>query len=59
MVFKIEIKPMAKTDYKTIDQYHAAFAGAGEIVERMQQIRDIVHELAPAVEETITYSGHH
>ena len=44
---------MAKTDYKTIDQYHKAFAK--EQVERMQIIRDIIHKVVPDVEETISY----
>jgi uncharacterized protein YdhG (YjbR/CyaY superfamily) len=44
---------MAKTDYKTIDQYHNAFSG--EVVERMQTIRDIIHKAVPGVEETISY----
>lgn len=44
---------MAKTDYKTIDQYHKAFSG--EVVERMQAIRDIIHKVVPDVEETISY----
>ena len=44
---------MAKTDYKTIDQYHSAFPA--EAVKRMQMIRDIVHKVVPDVEETISY----
>ena len=44
---------MAKTDYKTIDQYHQAFSG--EVLERMQAIRKIIHEVVPVVEETISY----
>ena len=44
---------MAKTDYKTIDQYHQAFSG--EALERMQAIRKIIHEVVPVVEETISY----
>ena len=44
---------MAKTDYKTIDQYHQAFPA--DVVGRMQQIRDIVHKVVPGVEETISY----
>ena len=44
---------MAKTDYKSIDQYHKAFSG--ETVQRMQKIRDIIHKVVPDVEETISY----
>lgn len=44
---------MAKTDYKTIDQYHKAFPA--EVQEKMQSIRGIVHKVAPDVEETISY----
>jgi uncharacterized protein YdhG (YjbR/CyaY superfamily) len=44
---------MPKTDYKTIDQYHAAFSG--EVVARMQKIREIIHKAVPDVEEVISY----
>jgi uncharacterized protein YdhG (YjbR/CyaY superfamily) len=44
---------MAKTDYKTIDQYHATFPAP--VVERMQSIRDIIHKEVPDVEEVISY----
>lgn len=44
---------MAKTDYKTIDQYQDNFSG--EVLERMQTIRDIIHKAVPGVEETISY----
>jgi uncharacterized protein YdhG (YjbR/CyaY superfamily) len=44
---------MAKTDYKTIDQYNKDFPAA--TVERMQTIRDIIHKVVPDVEETISY----
>jgi len=44
---------MAKTDYKTIDQYHDVFPA--DVAGRMQQIRDIVHKIVPGVEETISY----
>lgn len=44
---------MAKTDYRTIDQYHKTFPG--EVQERMQSIREIVHKVVPDVEETISY----
>jgi uncharacterized protein YdhG (YjbR/CyaY superfamily) len=44
---------MAKTDYKTIDQYHKAHPA--EVVERMQAIRNAVHKVVPGVEEVISY----
>ena len=44
---------MAKTDYKSIDQYHQAFTG--ESLARMQTIRKIIHEVVPGVEESISY----
>lgn len=44
---------MAKTDFKTIDEYQTTFPV--EIQERMQQIRKIVHETVPGVEEVISY----
>lgn len=44
---------MAKTDYKTIDQYHDTFPAA--IAERMQLIRDIIHKEVPDAEEVISY----
>lgn len=44
---------MAKTDYKTIDQYHEAFPA--ESVERMQEIRQLIHQVAPDAEEVISY----
>jgi uncharacterized protein YdhG (YjbR/CyaY superfamily) len=44
---------MAKTDFKTIAEYHATFEG--DTLERMQQIRDLIHRLVPEVEETISY----
>lgn len=44
---------MAKTDFKTIDEYHATFSA--QAVERMQQIRKIVKEVAPDAEEVISY----
>src|SRR5690606_2661325 len=44
---------MAKTDFKTIDEYQATFPT--EIKERMQQIRDLIHEAVPGVEEVISY----
>lgn len=44
---------MAKTDFKTIDEYHATFPA--DVQERMQQIRKVVNEVAPEVEEVISY----
>jgi uncharacterized protein YdhG (YjbR/CyaY superfamily) len=44
---------MAKTDFKTIDEYHSTFPP--EIAERMQQIREIVHDVAPGAQEVISY----
>lgn len=44
---------MAKTDFKTIDEYHAMFPT--KLQERMQQIREIVNEAVPGVEEVISY----
>jgi uncharacterized protein YdhG (YjbR/CyaY superfamily) len=44
---------MAKTDFKTIDEYHAS--QPAEAVERMQQIRDLIHQIVPEVEEVISY----
>ena len=44
---------MAKTDYKTINEYHQAFPK--EIQERMQDIRELVHKIAQEAEEVISY----
>ncbi len=44
---------MAKTDFKTIDDYQVAFPAA--VQQRMQQIREIITELAPEAEEVISY----
>lgn len=44
---------MAKTDYKTIDEYQSVFPA--ELQERMQTIREIVHKVAPEAEEMISY----
>ncbi|MDL5511146.1 DUF1801 domain-containing protein [Arenibacter sp. M-2] len=44
---------MAKTDYKTIDEYHRVFAG--DTLKRMQTIRELVHEVAPESQEVISY----
>jgi len=44
---------MAKTDYKTIEEYHKVFSG--DTLKRMQTIRELVHKVAPEVEEVISY----
>jgi uncharacterized protein YdhG (YjbR/CyaY superfamily) len=44
---------MAKTNYKTINEYHKAFPK--DIQERMQTIREAVHSVAPDAEEVISY----
>ncbi|WP_256004894.1 iron chaperone [Pedobacter deserti] len=44
---------MAKTNYKTIDEYQITFPA--EIQDRMQQIREIIHEVCPEAEEVISY----
>lgn len=44
---------MAKTDFKTIDEYQSTCTP--EAQARMQQIRAKIHEIVPEVEETISY----
>lgn len=44
---------MAKTDFKSIDEYHATIPSA--VVERLDAIRALMHEVVPGVEETISY----
>jgi len=44
---------MAKTDYKSIDEYHKVFSG--DTLKRMQTIRELVHKIAPEVQEVISY----
>lgn len=44
---------MAKTDFKSIDEYHQAFPS--DVQERMQAIRNIVHKIVPEAEEVISY----
>ncbi len=44
---------MAKTDFKTIAEYHATFPA--DVQEKMQAIREIIHEVAPEAEEVISY----
>lgn len=44
---------MAKTDYKTIDEYQKTFPK--EMQERMNSIRKVIHKAVPDVEEVISY----
>lgn len=44
---------MAKTDFKTIDEYHHTFPA--DIQDRMQEIRRIIKEVVPQAEEIISY----
>lgn len=44
---------MAKTNYQSIDEYHATFEG--ETLKRLQTIRKIIKALVPDAEETISY----
>lgn len=44
---------MAKTDFKSIDEYQAGFPA--DIQERMQAIRKIIHKVVPDVEETLVF----
>lgn len=44
---------MAKTNFKTIDEYHQVFEG--ESLKRMQTIRKLVHAVAPKAQEVISY----
>lgn len=44
---------MAKTDFKTIDEYQSTFSG--ESLERMQAVRTLIHKVAPEAEEVISY----
>lgn len=44
---------MAKTNYLTVDEYHASVSG--ETASRLEQIRQIIHRAVPGVEETISY----
>lgn len=44
---------MAKTDYKSIDEYHQKFPQHTQ--NAMTKIRILIHELIPNVEETISY----
>lgn len=44
---------MAKTNYKTIEEYHNIFPA--ELQERMLSIRSVIHDVVPEVEEVISY----
>lgn len=44
---------MAKTDFKTVDEYHSLFPPA--IVERLETIRSIIKKTVPDAEEIISY----
>ncbi len=44
---------MAKTDYKSIDEYHKVFTG--DTLKRMQTIRELVHKVSPETKEVISY----
>lgn len=44
---------MAKTDFKTVDEYHSIFPA--EVVERLDTIRNIIKKAAPDAEEVISY----
>lgn len=44
---------MAKTDFKSVDEYQDTFQG--EKKERLQAIRDIIRDVAPNAEEVISY----
>lgn len=44
---------MAKTDFKSIDEYQATIPPS--VVEKLNSIRDIIHHEVPEVEETISY----
>lgn len=43
---------MAKTDYKSIDEYHNAYTG--DISKRMEIIRELAHKVAPEAQEVIS-----
>jgi len=44
---------MAKTDFKTIDEYHQTLPQ--DVQERLQAIRELVNKIAPEAEEVISY----
>lgn len=47
------LKIMAKTDYKSIDEYHSAFPD--EVRLRMERTRLVIKEVAPEAIEVISY----
>ncbi|GAB3024099.1 DUF1801 domain-containing protein [Niabella terrae] len=44
---------MPKTNFKNIDAYHETFSG--EILERLNTIRRLIHETVPELSEVISY----
>lgn len=52
-IYNQKLWTMAKTDYKSIEEYHEAFPA--EIQARMQTIRELVHKIAPEAGEVISY----
>lgn len=52
-IYSSKTDHMAKTDYKSIDDYHQAFDG--DILKRMQTIRELVQKIAPEAQEVISY----
>lgn len=44
---------MAKTDFKSIDEYIATFPAATQTI--LEQYRQIIHEAVPEAEEVISY----
>ncbi|GAB3416007.1 iron chaperone [Niabella aquatica] len=44
---------MAKTNFKTIDEYQSTFTG--DVLKKMQAIRKLVHQIMPEAEEVISY----
>ena len=44
---------MAKSNFNTIDEYHSIFPA--DVIDRMQAIRELVHKVAPDIEEVISY----
>jgi uncharacterized protein YdhG (YjbR/CyaY superfamily) len=49
----LEKKDMAKTDFKTVDEYQRNFPA--DIKERLETVRDIIRQTAPDAEEIISY----
>lgn len=44
---------MAKTDFKTIDEYVSTFPK--DVQEKLETVRTIIHKAVPEAEETISY----